>query len=183
MIQYLPENAELTRLNEMAVNVTPGQAPEIANSVFYAKIKHLLFGEIVSFTREKYELRADLQRLREFVGDLMTEAELRQYLDGLKDKYNNKTDTNIGVDYHIESTRIDYGVAVFAVIKRDEITAKTLVYRFRKAADVSLNGLSNTGVPQSDYGASEDAADDRSSYENSLIDAIIQRNAAKKGNQ
>ena len=65
----------------------------------------------------------------------------------MKEKYNDKNN-NIGLDYHIEATRIDYGVPVFVIIKRTDISMKKFVFRFRKT-DVAtgMDGLSPIGVP------------------------------------
>lgn len=140
------ENA-LTRLNETFINVEKGLPVPIENSVLYPKLKNLLYIEIVKFCREQVELKEDLNILRLSVGEALSEIEIRQYLDSLKEKYNNDNN-NIGIDYHIESTRIDFGVSVVAVIKRDEIFMKQFIFRFKKK-DISFNltGLSSSGIP------------------------------------
>lgn len=88
------------------------------------------------------------------VGNEMFEADIRAYLDELKEKYNGKID-DVGLDYHIEATKIDYGVAVFVVLKLTDIQLKKFVFRFRKAKGIqvgveplNLGGLvnPNTGV-------------------------------------
>lgn len=155
-----------SKLREMSVNVDSGLPPTVSNSIYYAKIKHLLFAEIVNFCREKVELKSDLQALREHVGEPVTELEIREYLDQLKEKYNNRTETNIGIDYHIEFTRIDIGVAVFAVIKRDQISMKQFIFRFRKSAQDTTSGLSSVGLPLPEN------EDDNVDFINSTIAAI-----------
>ena len=70
-----------------------------------------------------------------------------EYLDALKIKYNNQ-DNNIAIDYHIEVTRFDYGVAVWVVIKRAEIHMKKFIFRFRKTeATMGLNDVNIGGIP------------------------------------
>ena len=39
---------------------------------------------------------------------------------------------NIGIEYHIEVTRYDYGVPVFVVIKRDIIYIKKICFQIQK---------------------------------------------------
>lgn len=140
-----------TSISEMSIDVDEGLPESITNSIYYTKLKHLLFSEIVSFCREKYDLKADLQNFREHVGEKIPEYEVREYLDKLKEKYNNKTETNIGLDYHVEFTRVDMSVCIFVCIKRDEVSMKKFVFRFRKAASDSMAGLSTNGVPDPDY--------------------------------
>ena len=80
------------------------------------------------------------------VGEQLSESFIREYLDDLKEKYNT-VDNNVGLEYHIEQTRIDYGVAVFVIIKRDTVYCKKFVFRFRKASPtLGVSGLSNTGT-------------------------------------
>lgn len=143
----LEESREIAELNEMFVRVERSLPSNIENSVFYPKLKQLLFTEITRFTKERAELKADLNFLRMNVGEVLGEPEIRDYLDTLKRKYNDK-DNDVGLDYHIETTRFDYGVPVFVVIKRDVIYMKKLVFRFRKAdTAVSAQGVSLSGAP------------------------------------
>jgi len=80
------------------------------------------------------------------VGTALPEKEIREYLDGLKEKYSHYD--NVGLEYHIEQTRVDYGVPVFVIIKRGEIYSKKFVFRFKKAnANDSLEGLTIGQVP------------------------------------
>lgn len=145
------ESNEIKKLNEMFVDVSGALPTNIENSIYYPKIKHLLFPEIVSFCKEKTELKADLNILRDLVGEPMSEPEIRQYLDTLKVKYNGEIN-NIGIDYHIEQTKFDYGVAVFVIIKRDTIYSKKFVFRFKKkdptasVGDLTTTGLLKTNV-------------------------------------
>ncbi len=134
-----------SQLNEIMINVGDSLNPNIENSIYYPKIKHLLFGEINNFCKERIELRQDLHILRQMIGDVMTEQEIRSYLDNLMDKYNGIED-NIGILYHIEVTRLDYGVPVVIIIKRDEIYAKKFVFRFRKDLKAGIGSLSSSGM-------------------------------------
>jgi hypothetical protein len=145
MIIY-EESKELQTLNEMFIRVEGGLPSKVENSIYYAKLKNLLHREIVGFTKEKIELRDDLTHLRLSVGEQLTEADIREALDALKNKYN-LDNNSVGLDYHIEITRIDYGVALFIVIKRDQIYLKKFVFRFRKANISSgIDGLTQAGV-------------------------------------
>ena len=75
----------------------------------------------------------------------MTEKQIREYLDGLKEKYNGMVN-NVGIDYHIEVTRLDFGVPVFVLIKRDSIYLKKFVFRFKKDISTGLGDLTNAGM-------------------------------------
>lgn len=142
----LEENAQLTKLNEMFVSVQNSLPTEVENSIYYSKLKALLHPEIYNFCKEQLELKSDLNFLRMSVGETITESEIRDYLNGLKQKYNDQ-DNNVGIDYHIESTRIDYGVSVFCVIKRDKIYMKKFVFRFRKSnISDGIGQLSNAQI-------------------------------------
>ena len=79
------------------------------------------------------------------VGEKVSEQQIRNYLDGLKKKYNNLIN-NIGLEYSIEVTRVDYGVPVFVIIKRDFIYAKKFVFRFKKDISIGLGDLTTAGV-------------------------------------
>lgn len=105
-----------------------------------------MFNEIQEFTKEKIELKRDLHNIRLTIGQEMNEEDIRRYLDTLKDTYNNKN-SDIGIEYHIETTRIDYGVPVFVMIKRDHIYIKKLVFRFKKKDNSKgIGGLSPAGI-------------------------------------
>lgn len=146
-VVILEDSSELKQLNEMFVKVEESLPTSVENSIFYPKLKQLLFGEIVNFCKEQLELKADLQLLRMNIGEQLPESEIREYLDTLKKKYNS-IDNNCGLDYHIEATRIDYGVAVFVVIKRTIILMKKFVFRFKKInISDSVSGLSSSNIP------------------------------------
>ena len=146
-MQILSENSQITQLNEMMVQVKDSLPTEIEQSVYYAKLKQLLHPEIYNFCKEKIELKQDLNFLRMKVGEKMTEKEIREYLDSLKLKYNGAVD-DIGIDYAIEVTRVDYGVPVFVVIKRNEISMKKFVFRFRKInQEKGIGNLTVSGLP------------------------------------
>lgn len=141
------ENSQITQLNEVFVNVLPSLPTDIEGSIYYAKLKNLLHAEIMNFCKEQLELKSDLQFFRMNVGEALTEKEIREYLDTLKEKYNSK-EQNVGIDYHIEATRIDFGVAVFCVIKRENIYMKKFVFRFRKVNNEgSIGTLSASQIP------------------------------------
>lgn len=140
------ETSQLTQLNEMKVNITNSLPNDIEQSIYYSKLKQLLHPEIYNFCKEKTELKQDLNILRMNVGLPMSETEIREYLDTLKSKYSQEED--IGLEYHIEATRYDYGVPVFVVIKRNDISVKKLVFRFRKTNQATgIGDVSNSGIP------------------------------------
>lgn len=149
MMEVLNENPQIIQLNEMILNVKGSLPRDIENSIYYPKLKNLLHSEIFNFCKEQLELKADLNFFRMSVGQVMSEDEIRDYLDSLKLKYNGIDGSNVCLDYHIEVTRIDYGVPVFVVIKRgNNITMKKFVFRFRKTKlDQGLLGLSTSGIP------------------------------------
>jgi len=141
------ESKEIAQLNEMFVKVYDSLPAKIENSIFYPKLKQLLHMEIIRFTREQIELKQDLNLLRMNIGEILSETEIREYMDSLKSKYNLE-DNNVGIDYHIEVTRYDYGVPIFVVIKRDIIYFKKFVFRFRKSnPTMGLSGIQVSGLP------------------------------------
>ena len=144
-VKVLDESQDIQSLNEMYTDVSQALPTNIENSIYYPKIKHLLFSEINSFCKEKIELKNDLNGLRNMVGEVMTEKQIREYLDGLKLKYNGMVN-NVGIDYHIEVTRLDFGVPVFVLIKRDSIYLKKFVFRFKKDISTGLGDLTNAGM-------------------------------------
>ena len=135
---------ELKEINEAIIRAADSLDPSITNSIYYPRLKQLMFKEIVDFCKEKLELKEDLLELQNFIGLKLSEQEIREYLDELKIKYNMVE--NIGLDYHIEATRVDYGVCVFVTIRRNDIFMKKFVFRFRKASTDTIFGLSNGGV-------------------------------------
>lgn len=146
-MKVLEENYQLRQLNEMFVNVLPGLPDSIEHSIYYNKLKILLHSEIINFAKEQIELKQDLNMFRMLVGQALNESEIREYLDTLKNKYNGEYD-NIGLDYHIEATRLDYGVSVFCVIKRDSIYMKKFIFRFKKKNTLSgIVELTNSQLP------------------------------------
>ena len=82
------ENPQMQLLNEMIVNVDRHLPNDVEQSIYYPKLKHLLHAEIINFCKEKLELKQDLNLLRMSVGKVMSENEIREYLDSLKEKYN-----------------------------------------------------------------------------------------------
>lgn len=146
-MNILKEDPQLSNLNEMFVNVLQSLPDEIEGSIYYTKLKNLLHPEIYNFCKEQLELKEDLNMLRMNVGQIMTESEIREYLDSLMEKYNGQKN-NVGLSYHIEATRIDYGVPVFCVIKRNDIFMKKFVFRFRKQnLSSNISNLSVSGIP------------------------------------
>lgn len=146
------ESPEIRKLNEMFVTLVPSLSPRVTNSIYYNKLKYLMFNDIVQYCKEKLELKSDLLNLRGYIGDYLAEDDIESYLDGLKAKYNGSSDPltqNIGIEYHLETTRIDYGVVVFCVIKRDDIYLKKFVFRFRKTplAGIDVANLTNADMP------------------------------------
>lgn len=146
MIRLEEESQQLVDLNEMFMKTLPSLPIDVENSIYYARIKQLLHPEIMNFCKEQLELKADLNMLRMSVGEPMTETEIRDYLDGLKDKY--KDNDKVIIEYDIQVTRIDYGVPVFCVIHRgNSIIAKKFVFRFRKSnQELGLDDLSNSQI-------------------------------------
>ena len=142
------ENPQLTTLNEMMVQVQDSLPTDVEQSIYYAKLKQLLHPEIFNFCKEQIELKQDLNLFRMSVGKPMVEKEIREYIDNLKQKYNEHYE-NVGLDYHIEITRYDYGVPVFCIIKRNnKIYMKKFVFRFRKINQKEgIGNLSNAGIP------------------------------------
>lgn len=146
-MKILNENPQIIQINEMFVNVQQGLSNEIEGSIYYGKLRNLLHSEILGFCKEQLELKQDLNMFRMMIGQDMNESEIREYLDELKLKYNNQ-DNNIGIDYHIEVTRVDYGVPVFVVIKRNEIFMKKFVFRFKKKKiSEGISNLTISGIP------------------------------------
>lgn len=142
MVILEEENQQLRTLSEMVISTLPSLPTDVENSIYYARIKQLLHPEIMNYCKEQLELKEDLNFLRMSVGEAMTETEIREYLNGLKDKYT--SNEHVGIEYHIEVTRVDYGVPVFCTIQRgNRIFIKKFVFRFRKANQGDgIDGLS-----------------------------------------
>jgi len=119
-------------LHEMFIKVEDARPSTLENSIFYSRIKNTMTRDLMRFTREQVDLRGDLFKLRDKIGEMMSERDIRNTLDVLMKKYN-ETDNNVGLIYHIESTRVDYGVPVMVMIKRDVIYVKKFVFRFKKS--------------------------------------------------
>jgi hypothetical protein len=125
------ENLEM--LNELFIKVENSLPSSLENSVFYARLKNSLSQEIMKFSKEQIELKNDLMSLKDMVGDTLPEYKIREKLDSLMAKYNRDGhDDNVAMIYHMESTRIDYGVPVIIIVKRDIVYVKKFVFRFRK---------------------------------------------------
>lgn len=137
---------QLEQLNEMLVKNENHLSTDVENSIYYARIKQLLHGEIMRFCKEQTELKSDLNFFRMNVGEIMSESEIRDYLDQLKVKY--QTMENVGLEYHIEATRIDFGVPVVCVIKRgSDILMKKFVFRFRRRSQFeNVGNLTNAQI-------------------------------------
>lgn len=144
-MNVISESDEIKKINEMLVDVVPSLDEKITNSIYYNKLKHATFNEIITFCREKIELKSDLLYIRTFIGEFLTTDEIHDVFDELKKKHNGEE--NIGIEYHIETTRIDYSVCLFVIIKRNDIMAKKFIFRFRKAPSAGLSGLTNANMP------------------------------------
>lgn len=136
------DSNELRMLDEFSVELSDSNISDnIERSIFYPRLKQLLFKEINLFCREHISLKADLQFIRMQVGTPMSEQDVRALFEELIRKYNTTANDNVGVMYHVEKTRFDYGVPVFVIIKRDEIQAKKFVFRFKRK-ELSDPGIS-----------------------------------------
>ena len=151
MIIIEEESRDIKTLNEMMVRVYDSLPAKVENSIYYPKLKQLLMFELKRFTVEQLELFQDMDILRRNVGEVLSEKEIREYLDALKAKYNG-VENNVGLDYHIEVTRVDFGVPVFITIQRsNNIHLKKFVFRFRKGSpSQSLAGLDLGGIPRAE---------------------------------
>jgi hypothetical protein len=121
---------ELETLHEMFIKVEDPLPADLENSIFYSRIKNTMTRELLGFMREQTELKADLLRLKDKIGDVMSESQIRKELEKMM-KYNEQNN-NVGVIFHIESTRLDYGVPVIVMIKREVLHVKKFVFRFKK---------------------------------------------------
>jgi hypothetical protein len=143
----LEESRDIKILNELFIKVEKHLPSSIENSIYYAKLKKALHPEIFTFTKEKLDLRDNLNFLRLLIGEPMSEKDIRYYLDSLKKQYNT-VDNNVAIDYHIEATRVDFGVPVFVVIRRDVAYMKKFVFRFKKSDfSTGIEGMTQAGVP------------------------------------
>lgn len=136
------DSNEIKLLDEFVVELSDSNISDnVERSIFYPKLKQLMFKEINLFCREHIQLKNDLQFIRMQIGDSLSEKEVRSMFDDLMKKYNTTANDNIGVMYHLEKTRFDYGVPLFVIIKRNEIQAKKFVFRFRRT-EMSDPGIS-----------------------------------------
>ena len=115
----------------MKITVIDTVPNEISSSIHYSKIKHALHSHIITFCRDKKELKNDLKLLSYGVGREYDYGILLEVMEGLKEKYNGR-DNNIGLEYHIEFTRYDFALVLSVIIKRDTIEMKKFVYRYKK---------------------------------------------------
>jgi hypothetical protein len=115
----------------MKITVMDTVPNEISSSIHYGKIKHSLHSHIVTFCRDKKDLKNDLKLLSYGVGREYDYDILIEVMEGLKEKYNG-LDNNIGLEYHIEFTRYDFALIVTAIIKRADIEVKKFVFRYKK---------------------------------------------------
>lgn len=122
---------DLETLNEMFIKVEAALPAKLENSIFYSRIKNVMAQEIMKFLREQTELKSDLMRLKDDIGDAKSEKDIRREFDKLMKKYNS-ADNNVGLIYHIEATRVDYGVPVMVMIKREVLHVKKFVFRYKK---------------------------------------------------
>lgn len=164
---FIDESEEMKSLSESIIKASDSLDPTITNSIYYPRLKQLMFKEIVDFCKEKLELREDLFELQDCIGDYLSEAEIRQYLEELKQKYNMSND--IGIEYHIESTRVDFGVVVFVTIKRNDIYIKKFVFRYRKGATTSLDNISTNGIPYN----TQNITNDKNNYYDNIMNSIL----------
>ena len=139
---------EIQKINETIMTVYPSLDPRVTNNIYYTKLKYLLFNDIIKYCKEQIDLRQDLLNLRSQIGEYYTDEQLRDMFDAIKIKYNTGTNDTIGIDYHIESTRLDYGVCLFCVLKRgDIINIKKFIFRFRKGnLNSGVQGLNSVGL-------------------------------------
>lgn len=147
-MEVLNESSQIKQLNETLLTVMDSLPLDVEQSVYYNKLKQLLHSEIFNFCKDQNELKQDLNMLRLSIGLPMTEAEIREYLDGLKLKYNNGGNQNIAIEYDLTITKFDYAVPVFVVIRRGEFLIKKFVFRFKRQ-NIS-QGVANTtiaGIP------------------------------------
>lgn len=162
-----PAEAEIDQMTEAVVRVVPSVSENILNTSFYPRIRVLEIPEIMRFCQEQISLKNDLLDLTTYIGEYMTEAQIREIFDTLKEKYNQEK--IIGMEYHVESTRIDFGVVLFVVIKRTDIFVKKFIFRFRKALDTNLVGLSSIGVPIGGINLPELQKEDRARETDALL--------------
>lgn len=145
------DSNEIKMLDEFVVELSDSNISDnVERSIFYPKLKQLMFKEINLFCREQIALKNDLQFVRMQIGMPMGEQEVRELFETLMKKYNTSNNDNVGLIYHLETTRFDYGVSLFVIIKRDEIYAKKFVFRFRRKemANPGISFKNETAIPK-----------------------------------
>ena len=145
----LDESKDIEKLNETIIKIIPSVPEKILNSSYYPRIKVLEMPMIIKFCKEQISLKNDLLAILTYVGEPMSEENIRLIFDSMKEKYNRND--KIGIEYHIEMTRYDYGICLFAIIKRDDVYAKKFVFRFRRKdlSKSNIDGLTSVGYPLS----------------------------------
>lgn len=145
----LDESTDIEKLNETIVKIIPSVSEKILNSSYYPRIKVLELPEIIRFCKEQTSLKNDLLAILTYVGEQMSEEDIRNIFDSMKRKYNQND--KIGLDYHIEMTRYDYGICLFVIIKRDDVYAKKFVFRYKRKdkSETNIDGLTSVGYPLS----------------------------------
>jgi hypothetical protein len=171
IIDESASDEEISKLTEAVVKVVPSMPEAILNTSFYPRIKVLQIPEIMRFCKEQTTLKNDLLDMCNYIGEYLSESDIHDLFDALKDKYNNENPL-VGLEYHIESTRIDYGVVLFVVIKRDDVYLKKFIFRYRKSLDSSIDGLSTIGVPLNSKPL-ENVGDIEKALRASQIDALM----------
>ena len=134
----------------MLIRIEPSMNLDLATSINYPRIKHVLFNEINSFCKEKHSIRNDLHSLRVDVGMAYSYDEIKAAAEVIKDKYTPVEDNFIGVDFIIEETRYDYGLTMFVIIQRDIISAKQFTFRYKKKEYSErrlMNAIQTSGEP------------------------------------
>lgn len=129
-------------LNELFVKVHDSLPSDLQRSIFYSRLRNRTHREIMIFTREQVGLKNDLIKLKAKIGSSMSEKDIINLFEPLLAKYNN-IDNSVGLVYHIEATRIDYGVSLVAIVKRENISVKKFVFRFRRKSKEIKRGTGN----------------------------------------
>jgi len=127
----IDRSEKMELLHELFIKVENSLPASLENSIFYSRLKATMTQEILKFLKEQIDLKNDLLNLKNDIGEVKSEFEIRNILDSLSKKYNLE-DNNVAIIYHIESTRFDYGVPVIVIIKRDIVFVKKFVFRFKK---------------------------------------------------
>lgn len=141
---------ETKSVNEMIISMQKSLPTKVTNNIYYTKLKYLMFNEIIKFCKEKIDLKIDLLGLKDTIGEFLSEEQILDLFNSFKAKYNDQNYPDIGVEFHVESTRLDYGVCVFIIIKRgDTIFCKKFIFRYRKTTagiGLDFSGLNAIGM-------------------------------------